>query len=109
MKNIILVKNDKLYDINFTITDNLGNIVDLSGSTILFKVANYLSISKLVINGSCTATDAPNGKCKYTVQANDFINVGSYAAQLEITYTGSGKVITAQGINITIVPKLGYN
>jgi len=58
-------------------------------------------ITTCKINGSCTITDAAQGKCKYTVQTNDLNTAGNYDAELEITYA-SGKIMTATGIQIRI-------
>ena len=107
MSNLIVVQNDKKYDFNFTVTDANAEVIDLTDSVIKFKVANYINPSALVVNATCTVITATLGTCKYTIQSNDFITVGNYRAELEISYVTSGQVITAQGININVAPKLG--
>ena len=99
-----LVQNDYGYDLEFQVTDVSGQPVPLEGASIMLFVAEAGS-SKAKVVGSCQVTDAPNGKCKYTVQEGDFDEGNKvYLAELEITY--SGMVITARGLKIKVVPEL---
>ncbi len=111
--NITVTRGDVLYNINFTVKQSDLNdssnflAVNLSGATIKFKVAPVNNISSLIINGTCTASDATNGLCYYQVKAGDFATAGQYRGELEITYTATGEIITAPKIYITCVPDLG--
>lgn len=111
--NITVIKNDKLYYIDFQVKQASLNDpssylpVDLSGSTVKFKAAPINNISSLIINGTCTITDAEDGLCSYQVGASDFATEGQFRGELEITYVATGEVITAPRINITCISDLG--
>ncbi len=99
-----LIKGDKLFDLEFTVKDADGNAVDLTNATVKFKMRKY-GATTLKVNGTCTITDATNGKCKYTVQDGDLDTVGTYQAELEITYS-DGKIITATLEDIKVISDL---
>lgn len=81
-----LVRNDVGRDVNFTVQDSSGTAIDLTSSTILFKMAiPFASTNK--INGSCTIVVAADGTCKYTLQSGDTDTGGVYEAELQITYS----------------------
>jgi hypothetical protein len=95
-----LIRNDKGYDIEFTVLDADEDPVNLTSSTISFKVRKWNdSYAKFV--GTCVITDALAGKCKYTVTATDFDAVGKYKAEIEVVWL-DGKVMTASDLTITI-------
>lgn len=104
MTEIILIRNDKGFDLEFTITDAEGKAVDLTDAS-----ANFIMCAQgattLKIDASCNITGAAAGECKYTVQDGDLDTVEAYDAELEITYTG-GKVITATAPTIKVVSDL---
>lgn len=100
MADIELIRNDVGFDIEFEINDADGVDVNLTDSTIKFKMWKP-GVATCKINGSCTITDASKGECKYTVLTDDLNTAGNYDAELEITYT-SGKIITASGISVKI-------
>jgi len=104
MTEIKLIRNDKLFDLEFTITDANGNAVNLTDSTVKFKMSAQ-GADTLKIDAACTITGALAGECKYTVQDGDLDAVEAYDAELEITYT-SGKVITAIAPTIKVVSDL---
>jgi len=103
MENKELVRNDKGFDLTFTVLDADNVAVNLTGSTIKFKMA-LIASATLKVNGDCTITDPTNGKCKYTVGETDLNTVGTYHAELEIT--SSGKIITAPMDDIEVVADL---
>lgn len=100
MSDIELIRNDVGFDIEFEVDDADGVDVDLTDSTVKFKMWKA-GASTCKINSSCTLTTPAEGKCKYTVQSDDLDTAGDYEAELEITYT-SGKIITASGITVKI-------
>lgn len=100
MSDIELIRNDVGFDIEFEVDDADSVDVDLTDSTVKFKMWKP-GVSTCKINSACTITTASEGKCKYTVQANDLDSEGNYDAELEITYT-SGKIITASGISVEV-------
>jgi hypothetical protein len=103
---ITLVQNDYGYDINFTVKDAVGTIVDLTGAAISF-ICQSDSDNAINFTGSmATVGPLTNGTCKYTVQAANFAIAGSYTAQITLNYTLSTEIISFSGISITVVPKL---
>ena len=111
--NINVVRGDKLYNINFTVkqaslSDPSETLpINLSGASIKFKVAPINNISSLSTNGTCTVLVAADGTCYYTVQNSDFVTVGQYRGELEVTYVSTGQVITAPKIYINCISDLG--
>jgi hypothetical protein len=82
------------FDLNFQIVQSDGATpVDISTATVKFKMA-LKGGSTNKIDATCTVTDGPNGKCKYTVQAGDLDTAGTYQAELEVTFS-SQKRLTA--------------
>lgn len=87
------VQNEYGFDINFTIYEDDGSILDLTNSiSIYFQVKSISGISYKV-NGVCTIVDALTGKCKYTIQAVDFDEIGLYKAELDIIFPASKRSI----------------
>lgn len=103
---INVVKNDKLYDINFTLQNNDGTAFDLTGNSGIFLKVQKQGATAVKFSGSCTVVGAATaGTCKYNVAATDFDDVGTYYAEIEVTFAG-GKVITFPDIVITVKPEL---
>ena len=100
MSNLELIRNDTGFDIEFEVDDADSVDVNLTDSTVKFKMWKP-GETTCKINSTCTLTTALEGKCKYTVASGDLDTRGDYDAELEISYT-SGKIITASGMSITI-------
>jgi hypothetical protein len=79
-------------DLLFTVTDATGSAVDLTSSTIEFRLyEESASVSKVI--AACSIVDALAGTCKLTVLSSYFDTVGRYLVDLKITFTGS-KLVT---------------
>lgn len=105
MPTLELVRGDVNYDLEFTIRDAEEALVDLTNSTVKFKCKKYGATS-VHINEDCTlAGDPTTGVCYYTVTDGDFDTIGTYRAELEVTWTG-GKVLTAKDLSIIIEPDI---
>lgn len=103
MATLKLIKGDTQFSIGFTITESDGTTaVDLTNATVIFKVGSY---SSTLFSGECTVTDAEAGQCSYTVLDDELSSAGNYRGELQITWD-SGKVLTAQDINVTIYEEL---
>lgn len=101
---IKIVQGNKLYDINFSLTNNDGTALDLTGATLLFNVQRPgLATNKF--SGSMAIVSAAAGTCKYTVQDGDFDEKGRYYAEIQITF-GSGQILTFPNIIINAQPGL---
>jgi len=88
-----LIQGDYGFDLNFTITDSNSSALDLTNSSIKFKMAK-VGASTSTVDGTCTIDDASSGTCHYTVQSGDLSETGSYKWEVEVTYTG--KIVTAK-------------
>jgi hypothetical protein len=101
-----LVRNTKGYDIKFILSDEKNNSVDLTDSTILFKMKNISTGTSLSGSGwGCSIVNASAGICKYTFQDGDLATAGNYYAELQITYS-SGEVRVSKLDNIKILEDL---
>lgn len=100
-----VVANDVLYDLNFTVKDSDGVVVDLTGRTIKLKVAG-IGGTELELDGACDLVVAANGTCKYEVQEDELATVNLYHAELQITTTATGKIITGKRFDINVVKDL---
>ncbi|MCF7819884.1 MAG: phage baseplate upper protein [Candidatus Pacebacteria bacterium] len=94
MRTIIdITKDDKGYDLFFSLTDYNGEAVNLNGvSSILFK-AQVPGESELKFSGEMNIIDSPGGEVKYTVQEGDFDEAGKYYAEIEATFE-DGQLVT---------------
>jgi hypothetical protein len=102
---ISVVQGDKDYDLNFTLTDSAGVIVNLTNGTLKFN-AQLLSDPTVQFKGSMSIVSAVLGTCKYTVQATDFDVPGTYNCQIEVDYTGVGEVITFSDIQVIVETRI---
>lgn len=92
MADIKLNKNDKGFDLNFTVLKSDGAAYNLTDHTVKFHVSDKKYVTK--INGDCVITDAANGLCKYTVQDGDLnLAPGHYLGELQLS-TAAGKVLS---------------
>ena len=93
-----VVKNDCGYDIDFTISDANGNVVDISGATVVFKVAGPKETP--IVSGSCTVSATVSGQCTYPVQSGDFVTEGIYQGELQLS--AGTQILTARDIEIRV-------
>lgn len=95
---------DKGYAWIFTLKDNDGNALDLTGATGTFR-AQIESGTALAINGAITLVTPGSGICKYTVQQGELDTAGKYYAEIEILFT-SGEISTFGDIVIEVKKQL---
>jgi hypothetical protein len=101
---IEIVKNDKLYDLNFTLHDASGVAVNLTGATLKFK-AQKSDETALAVDGVMSIVVAVSGTCKYQVAASVFDEAGTYNAEIEVTFA-DGQVSTWTDIIIMVKDEL---
>ena len=99
-----IVQGDSGYPLNYTLQDNSGNPIDLTGTTVSIKVQQFNQDS-VKFSGTLTLDTPASGTCHYTVQPTDFDQEGRYKAEITITYPSSE---TLSFVNIVIIaaPKL---
>lgn len=87
--------------LRFTIVRKGGEVVDLTGSTVKFRIKDI--VTKEVTNDSnddCTIIDAENGICTYQINEGDLPNPGCYIANLKVTYLIGGTESSKVEINV---------
>ena len=104
MKNIEITQGEYGSTLDFTLTDNTGSAIDLSGSSIIIAVQGEDSAT-VVFSNPMTITDAVNGKCSYAVQSGDFDAPGYFYAEITVSYSGA-RVVKFGGIQIKVAPAL---
>jgi hypothetical protein len=101
---VSMVRGDWGFDIKFQIFQSNGKTpADITGATVKFKMMRE-GQSENKIDGACTITDGPNGRCKYTVMESDLDTVGIYTTELEVTF--ADKVLTVRLETIEVVGDL---
>lgn len=88
MADIEVAAADYGYTLTFTVQTASGGAFDLTSKTVNMKVWQPTRPSVIMVNGACTITDATGGICTYTPASTDFLAVGDYKVELEITETG---------------------
>ena len=81
-----ITAGDKLYALQFTLKDNDGNALDLTGATGTFR-AQFETGTALAVQRAITLVTPASGICKYIVQAGDFDTPGRYYAEIEVLFT----------------------
>lgn len=102
---ITIVQNDYGFDLNFTLKDAVGAVVNLTGSTLTF-IGQLVNDNSVTFTGSMTIISAVGGTCKYTVQSTDFTIAGQWNGQITVNYSSSTEIVSFSGININVVAKL---
>lgn len=99
-----VVQGDSLYNLSFTLQNNAGVAINLTGATLVIKVQKQ-EATAVKFTGTMNIDTAASGICHYVVQATDFDADGQYYAEIVITF-GSGEVLTFPNILIIASPKL---
>jgi hypothetical protein len=104
---IQVVQNDYGYQLPFTLEDGNGNVVNLTGATLSFKVQSAQDPSKtlLTLVGSMSIDSGVAGTCHYTAGNGDFPNPGKFLGSITATWT-STEVLTWSGIPLVVLPAL---
>ena len=100
---IQVTQNDKGYKLNFTVKDADGEVVDLTGKTISFQVAEKVTFTEKFA-GACVVVDAALGTCSYLVASTDFDTVNNYYGSLQMTKDGD--IQTTRRFEIEVVKEL---
>jgi len=102
--NPVFKRLDYGFDLQLTLTNDVGVPVDLTSySSITFQIKS-LSSALPKFTGTCTVVTAASGIFKYTISSTDFDAVGIY--EVEYTFdTGTSKRIVSNGL-LTIVENI---
>ena len=96
---INVVQGDENYSLSFNLTDFLGAVVNLTGSTLTFK-AQLISDPVIQFSASMAITNVATGACEYTVNVTDFPVAGTYNCQIVVFYTATTEQVTFDGIQV---------
>ena len=86
--NITISKGDYGFRLNFTLYDSAGSARNMTGYTVSLKVWSEGVPGTLLVNKTCSPTDASLGTYYYTVGSTDFATEGRFAYEIEATKTG---------------------
>lgn len=102
---INVVQGDFGYPLNFTLQDNAGAAINLTGCTVSLKVQLFNS-DAVKFTGTLALDVAASGTCHYTVAATDFDQEGRYKAEIQIAYPGNAELLSYVNVVIVAAPKL---
>lgn len=106
MTDIIIIRNDKNFVLEFTIYTADGDLVDLTNvSEILLKFQAYEDGTVTSITGTVVGSSPLLGQAQFLI-GSQFVGItGEFKAEIQITYT-SGRVLTAPNIYIKVIADL---
>lgn len=104
MTSLTLMRNDREYFIEFEVKDSDGDVVDITGSNIYFKLQKYGS-STLTMNKLCSIVNGTAGICRIYIYDELVDESGDFHAELEVQWS-SGKKLTAPSISIQVLKDL---
>lgn len=88
MSDLTVPQGDKGYPLAFTVQNDAGTAYDLTNYTVTIKVWRKGIRGTPIVNSACTIDVAASGTCHYDIQASDFLTVGDYFVELELTQPG---------------------
>jgi hypothetical protein len=99
--DIEVAQADFGYTLTFTVNTASGAAFDLTGKTVTMKVWQPTKPSVVIVNGSCTITGATTGVCTYNPISTDFLAVGDYRVELEMTEVGKQDSTKAYSLRVS--------
>ena len=84
-----LKQGDTTSVLNRTLRDADGNVVDVTGATIVFSMMNSAGTVKVNLQSASIVT-AAQGAVRYTWASADVDTVGTYRGEFKVTYSGGG-------------------
>lgn len=91
---IVLVQNDKLFDLNITVKNSSGTVIDLTDVTTATFKMKALNSATNKVSRACTISIPALGRCYVTMQPADTDVLGNFKAEIELVYD-DGKILTA--------------
>lgn len=105
MPSLTLVKGDRTYYLEFEVRDADGDLVDLTGCSIGFKMQKYGESDLTLNKAGQVISPGSLGVCQILIE-NELVNEsGEYIAELEIRWP-TGKILTAPSIYVKILQDL---
>lgn len=100
--NYIAITEGDTLTWNFTLKDENGSAVDLTGATVTLSMRLRGSTTNKIDGGSVTVVSASGGTCKYDPIAGDVDTPGQYDLELKIVDTNSDIQHNYQLVPVTI-------
>lgn len=97
-----VVRNDFGYAIEFEISDENGDAINLSNVVAIGLHVWRYGEDTLELDAECSVVDSTAGTCKYIVQSGDLVNDGKFKVELERSY--SDRVVTDKEITMIVWP-----
>lgn len=111
VSQVFMVKGDTRPTLEFTVRDENGTIIAITGATPRFRIRRKGSTTVLVTR-VCTVTDGPGGKCTFDWAAIDW-NAGTldasgwYDGELEVTFSDATIGTVFQIVEIYVRDQVG--
>jgi len=106
MPTLTLVRGDQNYFLEFEVKDADGEIVDITGCSIGFKLQKYGQCT-LTLDKAGSVVDGTLGLCQVFIATELTNTMGEFYAELEIRwYGGDPKILTAPDIYVKILKDL---
>lgn len=107
MADFTFIQSDTRPAFAVVIMNNSTNAaVDLTGTTVTFYMRHKRGRTAAVSAGTCTITDATNGKVEYRWAATDLDQPGLYEAEFRIVHTDT-KPQRVRISSVEVLEKLG--
>lgn len=102
---INIVQGDYGYNLNFTLQDNSGAAINLTGAALTLKVQQW-GQDVVKFTGNMVVDVAASGTCHYVVASTDFDQEGKYKAEIVVNYGSGTEILSYANIVIVATPKL---
>jgi len=92
---IELIQNDTKPILRFTCRENgcgeIGDVINLTSCAVSFIFRKAFGSETYKFKRLCDITDAVNGVCEYSWQADDLDTIGNFLGEIEIVFS-DGKI-----------------
>jgi len=105
-ETIIIYQNDKLFARDFLLRKPDNTNYDLTGHTAIFEMTSVYGGTPKIDAAATIVAPATDGRVRYTFTAADTDTVDRYHADIEVTETATGKVLTFRIATVEVRPTL---
>lgn len=102
---ITLRKNDTAPNLPITCRRISGSVIDITGATVNFIIANSGGSRTNTGHTACTPVSATAGTCTYDLVTGDIPAAGEYTGDVEITYSNNEVETQTQSVVIIVLEK----
>jgi len=98
-----LKQNDRLPKLRATLTDGSGNPIDLTGSSVVFRMKNFDGTGSLKVNGAATVITPAAGIVEYAWAAGDTDTAGTWIGEFAVTLAGLVQTVPSSGYVVVVI------